>query len=73
MQGVIFLQLQRFAQKQGGVAAWENLLREAGLPLKSYSPARTYADEELLALFSGCWSSLARAAWASCYAPKTRA
>jgi hypothetical protein len=50
MHGLIFLQFQRFAQKQGGVTAWENLLREAHLPIKSYSPARVYADEELLAL-----------------------
>ena len=58
MHGLIFLQLQRFAQKQGGVAAWENLLREAGLPLKSYSPARTYADEELLALVGAAGRNL---------------
>jgi tRNA A-37 threonylcarbamoyl transferase component Bud32 len=50
MHGLIFLQLQRFVQKQGGFTAWENLLREAHLPVKSYSPARVYTDEELLAL-----------------------
>jgi serine/threonine protein kinase len=50
MHGLIFLQFQRFAQKQGSATAWENLLREAHLPIKSYSPARVYADEELLAL-----------------------
>jgi tRNA A-37 threonylcarbamoyl transferase component Bud32 len=49
MHGLIFLQLQRFVQKQGSVP-WENLLREAHLPIKSYSPARVYADEELRAL-----------------------
>ena len=50
MHGLIFLQLQRFAQKQGGITAWERLLREAQLPSKCYSPARTYPDEEMLAL-----------------------
>jgi hypothetical protein len=50
MHGLIFLELQKFAQKQGGVTAWENLLREANLPIKSYSPAHVYADEELVAL-----------------------
>jgi hypothetical protein len=50
MHGLIFLQLQRFATKQGGATAWETLLREARLPVKSYSPARAYGDEELFAL-----------------------
>jgi tRNA A-37 threonylcarbamoyl transferase component Bud32 len=50
MHGLIFLQFQRFAQKQGRIPAWESLLREAQLPVKSYSPARTYPDEEMLAL-----------------------
>jgi tRNA A-37 threonylcarbamoyl transferase component Bud32 len=50
MHGLIFLQFQKFAQKQGGATAWESLLREAQLPLKSYSPARVYPDEEVLAL-----------------------
>ena len=50
MHGSIFLQFQRFAQKQGCLTDWENLLREAQLPIKSYSPARAYPDEEMLAL-----------------------
>ena len=50
MHGLIFLQFQKFAQKHGGLAAWEGLLREAQLPIKSYSPARAYADEEVSAL-----------------------
>jgi tRNA A-37 threonylcarbamoyl transferase component Bud32/predicted hydrocarbon binding protein len=50
MHGLIFLQLQRFAQKQGGITAWDSLLQDAQLPIKSYSPARAYADEELMAL-----------------------
>jgi hypothetical protein len=50
MHGLIFLQLQRFVQRRVSAPAWGNLLREAGLPVKTYSPARVYADEELLAL-----------------------
>jgi tRNA A-37 threonylcarbamoyl transferase component Bud32 len=50
MHGSIFLQFQRFAQKHGCIPAWEILLREAHLPVKSYSPARAYPDEEMLAL-----------------------
>jgi hypothetical protein len=50
MHGLIFLQFQRFAQKQSGITDWESLLREAQLPIKSYSPARAYPDEDMLAL-----------------------
>src|SRR5215472_18581004 len=50
MHGLIFLQFQRFAQTHSRITAWENLLREAQLPIKSYSPARAYPDEEMLAL-----------------------
>jgi tRNA A-37 threonylcarbamoyl transferase component Bud32 len=50
MHGLIFLQLQKFAQRQAGVQGWETLLREAGLPLKSYSAVQVYPDEEALAL-----------------------
>jgi tRNA A-37 threonylcarbamoyl transferase component Bud32 len=50
MHGLIFLQFQRFAQTHSRITAWESLLREAQLPIKSYSPARAYPDEEMLAL-----------------------
>jgi tRNA A-37 threonylcarbamoyl transferase component Bud32 len=50
MHGLILLQLQRFVQKRGNVRAWQNLLREAQLSAKSYSPARVYPDAEALAL-----------------------
>jgi predicted hydrocarbon binding protein len=50
MHGLIFLQLQKFAQKQVGPQAWELLLREANLRLQSYSPARAYPDADLVAL-----------------------
>ncbi len=50
MHGFIILQLQKFAQQQAGPQAWDTLLREAKLPPKSYSPVRTYPDEEAFAL-----------------------
>jgi hypothetical protein len=52
MHGLIFLQFQKFAQKQGCITDWECLLREAQLSIKSYSPARAYPDEDMLALVS---------------------
>src|SRR5712691_2275511 len=50
MHGLIFLQLQKFAQHKGGTQAWETLLKEAMLPGKTYAPVRAYPDEEVLAL-----------------------
>ncbi|MSU79588.1 MAG: hypothetical protein EXS16_16050 [Gemmataceae bacterium] len=50
MHGLIFLELQKFAQQQAGTQAWNTLLREAKLPVKSYSAVRTYPDEEAFAL-----------------------
>src|SRR5262245_66558562 len=50
MHGLIFLQLQKFAQQQAGAGAWETLLREANLPTKSYAPVRVYPDAEVVAL-----------------------
>jgi tRNA A-37 threonylcarbamoyl transferase component Bud32 len=50
MHGLIFLQFQRFASRHGGATAWERLLLDARLPIKPYSPARIYPDDEMLAL-----------------------
>src|SRR5262249_9802551 len=50
MLGLIFLQLRKFAQQQGGPQAWDALLREAQLPLKPSPAVRVYPDEEVLAL-----------------------
>lgn len=50
MHGLIFLQLQKFALQQAGAQAWKTLLREAKVPIKSYSAVRAYPDEEVLAL-----------------------
>jgi hypothetical protein len=52
MHGLIFLQLQKFAQKQIGSQAWELLFREANLPVQSHSPARPYADDDFFALIA---------------------
>lgn len=50
MHGLIFLQLQKFAQNKAGPQAWEILLKEANLPITSYSPVRAYPDQEVFAL-----------------------
>jgi tRNA A-37 threonylcarbamoyl transferase component Bud32/predicted hydrocarbon binding protein len=64
MHGIIFLQFQKFAQRQRGITHWESLLREAQLPPKSYSPARAYPDEEMLALVGAASRLLDRPACA---------
>lgn len=50
MHGIIFLQLRKFADHVAGSGAWEALLKEANLPLKTYSAVRAYSDDEVLAL-----------------------
>ena len=50
MHGIIFLELQKFARQQAGAQAWETLLSEAKLPVKSYSAVRSYDDQEILSL-----------------------
>ena len=50
MHGLIFLQLQKFAQNKAGSKAWDILLKEANLSGNSYSPVKTYPDEEAFAL-----------------------
>src|SRR5262245_10473718 len=60
MHGLIFLQLQKFAQKQVGPQAWDLLLREANLPLQSYSPARAYPDEDFVALVGAASRALGK-------------
>src|SRR5687767_6458695 len=50
MHGLIFLQLQKFAQRQAGAGAWEVLLKEAGLPRKAFTAVRVYPDEDVVAL-----------------------
>jgi predicted hydrocarbon binding protein len=50
MHGLIFLQLQKFAQNKAGPQAWEILLKEANLPVTSYSPVRAYPDQEVFAI-----------------------
>jgi hypothetical protein len=60
MHGLIFLQLQKFAQKQVGPQAWDLLLREANLPQQSYSPARAYPDDDFVALVGAASRALGK-------------
>lgn len=57
MHGLIFLYMQRFAQERAGAAAWQQVLREAELSSKAYSPVQEYPDYEAMRLF-GALSSV---------------
>jgi hypothetical protein len=58
MHGLIFLELQKFVKHAAGADTWALLHQEAGLPLVSYSPARTYPDELVGGLVSAASSLL---------------
>src|SRR4051812_16315657 len=62
MHGLIFLQLQKFVQRQAGAGAWEALLRQAGLPRRTYAAARVYADAEAFALVAAASKALSQPA-----------
>lgn len=50
MHGLILTELKRFADWQHGKAAWQGLLREAGLDDRLYVSSGTYPDAEVVAL-----------------------
>lgn len=50
MHGVVFSMLRKYVSNSGGIAAWEGLLQEAGLPGKSFLAVSLYPDEDILAL-----------------------
>ena len=50
MHGIIFFLMHRFAENTLGKDGWSQLLDEAGMPQRSYSPATSHPDEDLVAL-----------------------
>ncbi len=50
MHGLIFAQLQKYADTKVGPGTWQNLLKEAGYEHKLYLPIQEYPDEELVTL-----------------------
>ena len=47
MHGLILTELKRFADSELGPAAWQGLLREAGLPKRLYVSSGKYPDSEV--------------------------
>jgi hypothetical protein len=50
MHGLILTELKRFADSEFGTAAWQGLLREAGLENRLYVSSGKYPDSEVFAL-----------------------
>lgn len=50
MHGLIFTYVQKFVQKEFGAEVWKSLLVDAGLEKKSFSPAKSYPDEDAVAI-----------------------
>jgi hypothetical protein len=50
MHGLIFAQLQKYAEAEHGAEAWPKLLERANLKDRVYLPIREYPDADLVAL-----------------------
>jgi len=50
MHGIIFAELQNYAETKHGQGTWNALLRNAGLENKVYLPIKEYPDAEVVAL-----------------------
>lgn len=50
MHGLVFTYVQKFVQKEFGSDVWKALTSDAGVGGKSYSPAKSYPDEDALAI-----------------------
>ncbi len=52
MHGIIFSELQKYAEKKLGAGAWKKLVAEAGLGTKTYLVTSSYPDTEAVALIT---------------------
>ena len=50
MHGIIFAELQNYAETKHGQGTWNALLRKAGLENRVYLPIKEYPDAEVVAL-----------------------
>jgi len=52
MHGIIFSELQKYAEKKLGAGAWKKLVTEAGLGTRTYLVTSSYPDAEAVALIT---------------------
>jgi len=58
MNGIIFIEIGKFAQSQLGPQAWRDAVSAAGIPSRIYYRVADYPDEEALALLSALSAAL---------------
>lgn len=58
MNGVIFVELGKFAQSRLGEESWREIVRLAGVPSRVYYRVADYPDDEAFALLSALASAL---------------
>jgi hypothetical protein len=52
MNGILFVEISKFAQSRLGEQAWQEIVRLAGVPSRTYYRVADYPDEEAFALLS---------------------
>src|SRR5438309_8737721 len=50
MHGIVFAELQKYAETKHGAGTWHQLLTRAGLGNKLYFPVQEYPDSEIASL-----------------------
>lgn len=58
MNGIIFIEIGKFAQSRLGPQAWRDAVSAAGIPSRVYYRVADYPDEEALALLSALSAAL---------------
>ena len=60
MNGVIYIEIAKFAQSLIGEQGWEGVIRQAGVPVRRYYRVADYPDEEAFALLGALSVQLQR-------------
>jgi hypothetical protein len=58
MNGVVFIEIGKFAQSRRGPQAWAKAMQAAGIPRRTYYRVAEYPDDEALALLSALSAAL---------------
>lgn len=58
MNGIVFIEISKFAQSRLGEQAWQEMPRLAGVPSRTYYRVADYPDEEAFALLSALSATL---------------
>ena len=60
MNGVIYIEIAKYAQSLIGEQGWEGVIRQAGVPARRYYRVADYPDEEAFALLAALSAQLQR-------------